>query len=175
MLEMYGASSPKNEQQMIYEEKSSQTMYGTGVDTAQTAEKESIAGTWKKKRKPTLDEVVFDSCANVLKKKPPQLIQNDLAFYEAWRKREQVQFNTDGPAIITKPTTKGKRTTQSKKKDYNRGVANMSKTFDPRDVIEAKKAIKAENSMQNMSKTFDPRAVAVAKAIIKRANISMAQ
>ena len=51
----------------------------------------------------------------------------------------------------------------------------MSKTFDPRDVLEAKKAIKAENSMQNMAKTFDPRAVAVAKAIIKKANNSMAQ
>ena len=51
----------------------------------------------------------------------------------------------------------------------------MSKTFDPRDVSAAKRAIKAENSMQNMSKTFDPRAVAVAKAIIKKANSRLAQ
>ena len=48
-------------------------MYGTGVaDMAQTAKKESIADIWKKKKRtPSLDEVVFDSSANVLRKRLP--------------------------------------------------------------------------------------------------------
>ena len=83
LQEMYGANTPRKEEQSVQHDRTIPSIYGgNNVDPASQSDvKGSIADIWKKKkRQPTLEEVVFDSSANVLRKRSQQLIQNDIAF-----------------------------------------------------------------------------------------------